>query len=409
MKSDLIVGLDIGTTKVCTLVAEIDGTGTLSLLGSGIAPCGGLRRGAVVDVDRTVEAILSSVESVQKATGIEIVSALVGVTGEHIASLNSKGVVAVKHPDGQVRRGDMDRVLESARLVVLPPERQIVQVVPRGYSLDGQDGITNPLGMCGSRLEVEAHVITGAEAFLRNIAVCVERAGLQIDALLLEPVVSGEAILLPAERELGVAVLDIGGGTTDIALFQGGEVCHTAVVPIGGELVTRDMAAFLRSTLEEAERVKRSDGHCWLASASASTTVAYAPLGSESATELITQHDLTEVIEARCSELFQMAKRELVRSGFWERLPAGVVLTGGGALLSGIEQLAHETLELPTRIGSVRLGTNRPAQFSMPTFATAVGLVQWGQRHGLFARDPRENGSLLRGFRSWLRRTTRAL
>lgn len=391
--SELVVALDIGTTKVCTLVAEVQAVGGLKLLGVGNVPCGGLRRGAVVDMARTVEAIEASVEQASTAAGVEIRSVLVGVTGEHIASLNARGVAAVLSPDREVRRADVDRVLESARLIVLPPDREIVHVLPRYFTLDGQEGIKNPVGMCGTRLEVETHIVTGASALLRNVSACVEKAGLTIEELILEPMASGEAVLLPAERELGVALLDIGGGTTDIAIFRQGEICHSAVVPVGGELVTRDVAAFLRTSLEEAERIKCASGCAQSGVLTEDEVLPYALLGHDLGGEgLAERRELAEVIEARCTEQMQLVRKELLRSNLFDALPAGVVLCGGGSLLPGLPALTEQLLGMPVRLGCVRSASAQAAGLTPPSFATAFGLVQWGTRRITPKKRPRPQG-----------------
>jgi len=377
--AELVVALDIGTTKVCTIVAEVQAVGRFKVLGVGTVPCLGLQRGAVVDMARTVQAIVASVEEASTAAGVEINTVLVGVTGEHITSLNAQGVVAVTSPDREVRRADVERVLESAKLIVLPPDREIVHTLPRYFTLDGQAGIKNPVGMCGTRLEVETHIVTGTTALLRNITACVEKAGLTIEELILEPMASGEAVLLPAERELGVALLDMGGGTTDIAIFRNGEICYSAVVPVGGALVSRDIAAFLRTSLEEAERIKCTLGCAVARLVPEHERLTYGPLGGSHQAEAFRQ-EVAEVIEARCTELFQLVRRELLRSGLFDALPVGVVLTGGGALLTGIGGLASETLQHPLRLGGVQSASAQAAGLAGPSFATGVGLIQWGTR-----------------------------
>ncbi|MCX6368518.1 MAG: cell division protein FtsA [Armatimonadetes bacterium] len=400
--SELVVALDIGTTKVCTLVAEVQAGGAVRLLGVGHVPCGGLRRGAVVDMAKTVEAIEASVEQAGVAAGVEIRSVLVGITGEHIASLNARGVAAVLSPDREVRRADVERVLESARLIVLPPDREIVHVLPRYFTLDGQEGIKNPVGMCGTRLEVDTHIVTGAAALLRNVSACVEKTGLTIEELILEPMASGEAVLLPAERELGVALLDIGGGTTDIALFRQGEICHSAVVPVGGTLVTRDVAAFLRTSLEEAERIKCAAGCAQPGTLSEEESLPYALLGSEEAGQgRAARRELAEVIEARCTEQMQLVKKELLRSNLFDSLPAGVVLCGGGALLPGLAELTEQLLGMPVRVGCVRTTSAQAAGLTTPSYATAFGLVQWGAKRIKPVRRLRPQGVLER-FRALL-------
>jgi cell division protein FtsA len=393
--SELVVALDIGTTKVCTLVAEAQAGQGIKLLGVGTVPCGGLRRGAVVDMARTVEAISASVEQAGTAAGVEIQSVLVGITGEHIASLNARGVAAVLSPEREVRRADVERVLESARLIVLPPDREIVHVLPRYFTLDGQEGIKNPVGMCGTRLEVDTHIVTGASALLRNVTACVEKAGLAIEELILEPMASGEAVLLPAERELGVALLDIGGGTTDIALFRQGEICHSGVVPVGGELVTRDVAAFLRTSLEEAERIKCASGCAQPEALSPDETLPYVLLGSDGQGQAA-RRELAEVIEARCVEQMQLVRKELLRSNLFDALPAGVVLCGGGALLPGLVPLTEKVLGMPVRLGCVRAASAQAAGLTPPSFATAFGLIQWGAKRVTPKQTRRPRGILAR-------------
>ncbi len=395
--SELVVALDIGTTKVCTLVAEVQAGGSVKLLGMGTVACSGLRRGAVVDMGRTVEAIEASVAQASATAGVEIHSVLVGVTGEHIASLNARGVAAVLSPEREVRRSDVERVLESARLIVLPPDREIVHVLPRYFTLDGQEGIKNPVGMCGTRLEVDTHIVTGATALLRNVSACVEKAGLLIEELILEPMASGEAVLLPAERELGIALLDIGGGTTDIALFRQGEICHSAVVPIGGSLVTRDVAAFLRTSLEEAERIKCVAGCAQPEMLSGQESLPYALLGSEEGGPgFAARHELAEVIEARCSEQMQLVRKELLRSNLYDALPAGVVLCGGGALLPGLAALTEQLLGMPVRVGCVRSASAQAASLTQPSYATAFGLIQWGAKRITPPKQLRPRGVLAR-------------
>lgn len=400
--ADLVVALDIGTTKVCTLVAEAQPGGQFRLLGLGNTPCSGLRRGTVIDMERTTQSILTSVEEASRAAGVEIRAVLVGVTGEHLTSLNAKGVATITNADREVRRTDVERVIDSAKLIVLPPDREIVQVLPRFFTLDGQEGIKNPIGMCGSRLEVETHLVTGASAPLRNLMACVEQTGLVIEELILEPMASGEAVLLPAERELGVALLDIGGGTTDIAVFRNGEICFSAVVPVGGSLVTRDIAAFLRSSIEEAERVKCTLGCARAREIVPDVSFPYGILGTEQSGSASRQ-ELADVIEARCNELFQLVRKEILRSGLFDALPVGVVICGGGSLLPGLERLAEETLHLPTRLGCVRAQGAQAADLTSPSFATAFGLIQWGARQ-FVSTKPLTRTQLLNPIQVFLRR-----
>lgn len=415
-KGDIVVGLDIGTTKVCTLIAEIggeNGSGPLSVdvLGVGITPSTGIRRGVVVDIEQTVQAIRDSVGKAQRMAGAEVHSVIVGVTGEHIASLNSRGVIAITHADREVTQEDVDRVLENSKVIVLPPDREIIHSIPRGYSLDGQNGIRSPVGMSGTRLEVETHIVTGATTFLRNVVTCVERAGLNVEDLVLEPIATGEAIVLPAERDLGVALVDIGGGTSDLAIFRGGDICYSAVIPVGGAYVTRDICAGLRVSPEEAERVKLAHG----------VAKVKQTLGDPDATFEVTRlgavepeeaplRELASIIEPRAQEIFRLVKQEINRSNYANHLPAGLVLSGGGAMLTGLKDLAADVTGLPTRVGHPRGVGGLMESVATPSYATAVGLVEWGARvHGVGAPARRDGlgGGFLSSLTVWLRRVLR--
>jgi len=406
---DIVVGLDIGTTKICTLIAEVspDASGRVDILGVGIAPSIGMRRGVVVDIEQTVRAIHESVDKAQRMAGADIHSVIVGVTGEHIASLNSRGVIAITHPDREVTQEDVERVLENSRVIVLPPDREIIHAIPRGFSLDGQNGIRSPVGMSGTRLEVETHIVTGATSFLRNVAACVERAGLHVEDTVLEPIATGESVLMTAEKEMGVVLIDIGGGTADLAIFRGGDICYSAVIPVGGNYVSRDISAGLRTTLEEAERVELAHGMAQAKYAPEEASFTYTQLGASETTECLAR-DLAEIIEPRVTEMFQMVRKGLNRSNYDGHLPAGMVLSGGGALLMGLTALAAEIVDMPVRIG-VPSGIGGLADsVSGPPFATGVGLVQWGGRAhaGMLARRD-ASGGLFAAVAAWMRRVFR--
>jgi cell division protein FtsA len=400
--------LDLGTTKVCTLIAEVVDRRAPDIIGVGVAASHGMRRGVVVDVERTVEAIKESVEAAQRIAGAEVAAVVVGVTGQHITSLNSRGVVAITHPERLVGRSDVERVLENARFVVRPPEREILHAIPRGFTLDGFSGIRNPVGMRGTRLEVDSHIVMGENALLRNVAICVEQAGLEIDDMVLEPIATAEAVLLSAEKELGVALIDIGGGTSDIAVFRDGEICFSGVVPIGGEYVTRDIAAGLRTHLEEAERVKRLFGEARARDVPSGEAFLLAPM-----TEPVGENGvptsrvlLAQIIEARVCELLEMAGKMLLRAGFDTSLPGGLVLSGGGSQLAGIRALAEETTGLPTRVGAPLGIGGLTESVAEPTFSTAVGLVRWGAR-GVLVAPRRPTQGLLGAVSGWMRRAFR--
>ncbi len=408
-KGDIVAGLDIGTTKVATIIAEVAHEGgRVNILGVGTAPSQGLRRGVVVDMERTIGAILESRDKAQRMAGAEIRSVVVGVTGEHIASVNSKGVIAITHPDRQVTDEDVSRVMENARVIVLPPDRDIIHAIPRGFTLDGQSGIRSPVGMSGTRLEVETHIVTGATTFLRNVAGCVERAGLAIEDMVLEPIATADAVLMNAEKDLGVVLVDIGGGTSDIAIYQNGDICWSGVVPVGGVYVTRDIAAGLRASLEEAERIKLEHGTTQLIGTGTGATFTYNHVGSDE--EATAKSELlAQIIEPRMHELFTLVRAEINRSNFAGRLPAGMVVSGGGAMLAGARDLAGQITGLPVRIGFPGGVGGLGESVSAPSFATGVGLVQWGGRlHAGSERTESANG-FFAAVREWIRRVLRGV
>ena len=408
-KGDLLVSLDIGTTKVQTIIAEIsDSEGPVSdrieVLGVGSAPSTGIRRGVVVDIEQTVQAIRESVEQARRMAGADVHAAIVGVTGEHIASLNSRGVIAITHANREVTQEDVDRVLENSRVIVLPPDREIIHALPRGYSLDGQNGIRSPVGMSGTRLEVETHIVTGATTFLRNVATCVERAGLHVEDMVLEPIATGEAVLIDAERDLGVALLDIGGGTSDLAIFRGGDICYSAVIPVGGEYVTKDISAGLRVSREEAERIKLAFGRARAPEHDADVSFTFLPLGAAEPIAL-TVRELSEIVGPRAQEILHLLKAELNRSNYAGHLPAGLVLSGGGAMLNGLQALSVEITGMPTRIGYPAAIGGQAALVTSPASATGVGLIRWGARTHARANARRDlPGGLFGAISHWIRR-----
>jgi cell division protein FtsA len=411
-KGDLIVGLDIGTTKILTMIAEVgDAEGTpidrLSVVGVGSAPSTGVRRGVIVDIESTAQAIRESVDAARRMAGADVHSAIVGVTGEHIASLNSRGVVAITHANREVTQEDVDRVMENSRVIVLPPDREIIHALSRGYSLDGQNGIRSPVGMCGTRLEVDTHIVTGATTFLRNVVSCVERAGLHVEDMVLEPIATGEAVLLDAEKSLGVALFDIGGGTSDLAIFRGGDICYSAIVPVGGDYVTRDISAGLRVSHEEAERIKIAYGRAQGADLRDEDTFTFQRLGAESP-DTLPLRDLTEIIGPRVQEIFHLLQAELQRSGFAGRLPAGLTLSGGGALLLEIRPVAAGITRMPTRLGVPRALGGLSENMQTPSYATGVGLIRWGALTHAGAHIRRaEGGGFIGALQHWIRRVLR--
>lgn len=396
-----IVGIDVGTTKVCTLVGEVDEEGALHIVGVGVVPSKGLRKGMVVNVSETTEAIAASVEKAERVSGYEIGRAHVGVAGAHISSFNSRGVVAVSRGHS-ITQDDVDRVLDAALAIAIPHNREVIHVIPRGYTVDGQDGVREPLGMHGFRLEVEAHIITGAATSIYNLVKCINQVGIEIDELVLAPLASGEAVLTDNEREMGVVLTDIGGGTTDMAIFIEGSIWHTVVLPIGGNHLTNDVAVGLRAPFGTAEEIKEKYGYARSEGVAADETIDVAVFGWDS-WQAISRRFLSEIIEARATEIFSIILQEVKRSGYDGLLPAGVVLCGGTAQLAGIRELGREILQLPARIGAPRDLQGLVDVLSSPAYATSVGLLLWRLREEA-ALPPRERpGGLWQRVVQWLR------
>lgn len=375
-RKEYIAGLDIGTTKTCCVLADVDlDNGTVDIIGVGLTPSDGVRRGVVVNLDATTEAIRSAVDKAQRMAGdVTVRSVVVGVTGEHISSLNSRGVIAITSPSREISESDVERVVDASRVIVLPPEREIIHSIPRGFIVDGQDGIKDPVGMSGSRLEVETHIVTGSSTFLDNVVKCIQRAGLAIESTVLEPIATSESAVMPAEKDLGVALIDIGGGTTDVAIFTGGEIYYTAVLPVGGNYVTKDIAVGLRAAQDEAEKVKIEHGCAMVDMVENEEAFSITSLGADEPREL-PREILARIIEPRMQEIFQMVREQITRSGYLEMLPAGAVVTGGGAQLPGTVQLAEKMLNMPVRLGLPRNIGGLHDTVHSPIYTTAVGLI----------------------------------
>jgi cell division protein FtsA len=389
-----VVALDIGTTKICTLVAEVSPPpdNVLRIVGVGTVPSKGIRKGVVVNVNEVTAAITESIHRAERTSGYEIASAYVGVAGAHINSINSRGVVAISRGERGIRPVDVERALEAARAIDIPHNREILHIIPRGFAVDGDEGVRDPLGMQAYRLEVEAHIVTGATSSIRNLIKCVQSSGIHIDALVLEPLASGEAALTDIEREMGVVLIDIGGGTTDIAIFIEGSIWHTVVLPTGGEQLTNDIAVGLRTPYNTAEEVKIKYGHTLPQTLMPEEMVKLEIFG-EDGQQQIPRQFLAEIIEARAEEIFEMTLKEIKRSGYDGLLPAGVVLCGGTAELPGIRDLAREIMGLPVRIGEPQDLRGLVDTLQSPAFATSVGLLKWGVAHDLPqpAQPPKSN------------------
>ncbi len=378
-----VAGLDIGTTKICCVIAERKESGSVDIIGYGRAASRGLRKGVVVNVDQTVEALKVAVEEAELMAGVSVDHALVGVAGGHIRGFNSRGVIAIAGRDREITQEDVDRVIESARAIQLPEDRVIFHAVPRSFILDGVGEIRNPVSMTGSRLEANVHIVTGSMPSLSNITNCVNRAGIEVDEMVLEQIAAAESVLTTDEKDLGVALVDIGGGTTDLAIFEHGSICHTAALPTGGDHFTNDIAVGLRTPVPEAERIKVKYG-CALASMVEDDQTIEVPSVGGRKPRVLSRHILCEILQPRTEEIFNLLREEIVRSGYEDSLTSGVVVTGGGAILEGVPELAEQIFDLPVRRGIPDGVRGLVDGVASPAFSTAVGLV----KHGLTSPAP---------------------
>ncbi|MEZ4552403.1 MAG: cell division protein FtsA [Dehalococcoidia bacterium] len=376
MANPTFAAIDVGTTKVCTVVAEVSAAGDLRILGVGVGPSAGLTKGMVDNIHAAIEAIASSVEKAERASGTRILSAHVGIAGPHVSSMNSRGIIAIADPRHPITEGDVARALESARIVNVPNNREVIHVVPRYYVVDGQEHVVDPLGMFGSRLDVETHVVTAGSSAMHNLMQCVEGAGVRVDSIILEPLASAEAVVDREELDQGAVICDIGGGTTDLAVFVQGAVVHTAVLPVGGAHMTRDLVVALRVPQPAAELAKRRYGHAIPSLVDEDEEVEVDAFGSEGR-KTVSRRLIAEVLQARTEELFEMVQAEIRRGVDQDVLSAGIVLSGGAASLPGIEMLAEDVLGLPARVGRPRHLAGLSDLLNDPAYATSVGLLRW--------------------------------
>ncbi len=396
-EKELIVGLDIGTSKVVAIVGEVRPDGVVDVVGLGTHPSRGLKKGVVVNIESTVQSIQRAVEEAELMAGCQIHSVYAGIAGSHIRSLNSHGIVAIR--DMEVTPQDVERVLDAARAVAIPADQRILHVIPQEYVIDNQEGIREPVGMAGVRLEARVHLVTGAVSAAQNIIKCVRRCGLEVDDIILEQLASSYAVLTEDEKDLGVALVDIGGGTTDIAVFTEGAIRHTAVIPIAGDQVTNDIAVALRTPTQHAEEIKVRYACALRQLASPEETIEVPSVGERPPRRLARQ-TLAEVVEPRYEELFGLVQAELRRSGLDELIAAGVVLTGGSAKMEGVVELAEEVFHMPVRLGVPQHVTGLVDVVRNPIYATGVGLLLFGHRH---RQGPRPRAPV-GGFRSvWQR------
>ncbi|GBE11054.1 cell division protein FtsA [bacterium BMS3Bbin12] len=377
-EKNLIVGLDIGTSKVVAIVGEIPPDGSIEIIGIGSNPSRGLKKGVVVNIESTVHSIQRAVEEAELMAGCQIHSVYAGIAGSHIRSLNSHGIVAIR--DREVGTSDMERVIDAARAVAIPADQRILHILPQEFIIDGQEGIHDPVGMSGVRLEAKVHMVTGAVSAAQNIIKCVRRCGLEVDDVILEQLASSQAVLTEDEKELGVCLVDIGGGTTDIAVFTEGSIRHTAVIPIAGDQVTNDIAVALRTPTQHAEDIKIKYACALTQLAGADETIEVPSVGERPARRLARQ-TLAEVVEPRYEELFTLIQAELRRSGFEELIAAGYVLTGGSSRMEGAVELAEEVFHMPVRLGTPQYVAGLVDVVRNPIYATGVGLLLFGRQN----------------------------
>ncbi len=407
----VIVGIDVGTTKVCTIVGQMQENGKVNILGVGQSASKGLDKGVVVNIDDVVHVIAASVEKAERLSGYRIETAYVGVAGRHVSSLNSRGVVAIGQPDYEISRNDVARAVEAAQAIAIPTQREVIHVIPRAYIVDGNEGIRDPIGMSGFRLEVETHIVTGEVMAIQNLIKSVQRAEVEVSDMVLQPLASGEAVLKPEDKDRGVILVDIGGGTTDIAIFIQGGIWHTSVIPVGGNHFTNDIVYVLQTPYNTAEWLKIQYGNAIPEPAENEQEdlidVETLSIGEK---QTINRHILNDIINARAEEIIELIYTEIQRSGYSGVLQAGIVLTGGGAQLRRLDELMRSMLNMPVRIG-VPYGLAGLAEtIDSPPYATSVGLLRWGARHGLshlaLARgglDREGGGNIYDRFKSWLK------
>ena len=407
----LVTGLDIGTNKIAVIIAEEDEVQGFQVIGVGVAPSEGLRRGVVVNLDKTVQSIERALHEAELMAGREVESVYVGIAGDHIRSINSRGVVAVSGPTHEITMDDVRRVIDAAKAVSLPIDREIIHVIPQEYIVDGQGGIKNPVGFSGVRLEAEVHIVTGAVTSAQNIYRCVQRAGLKVRGLVLEPLASSYAVLGEDEKEIGVGLIDLGGGTTDIALFFEGSIRHTAVIGLGGRNVTNDIAQGLRTPLDQAESIKLKHG-CAIESRAENGQLIEVPGVGGRPSTMVPKTYLTAIIQPRVEEILTLAKREIQRSDYADFLSAGIVLTGGGAMLEGIVELAEQIFDMPVKLGIPHGFGGLVGLARSPIHATGIGLIHYGlnfKEEDMTPQQEEDESDLFENILNWMKRIVKDL
>lgn len=386
-----IVALDIGTSKVCTLVGEITDRGQLKVIGKGTAPMKGTRRGNIINLDQAIEAVKKAVDEAEVMAGLEVESVYVGMSGDHIRSVNSRGVVSVTGKHREISREDIDRVIDASKSIAIPAELEILHVIPREFVVDGQDGIHDPLGMTAARLEANVHIVTGARTHNQNVLTCVNKAGIAVRELVLEQLAAAEAVLTQDEREMGVLLMDIGGGTTDYAVFLEGNVVHTNVLPVGAGHFTSDISVVLRTPMEDAERIKKRYG-CALSTLVGEDDPIEIPTVGGRAAKILTRQELTGILEPRAAEIAKLVYRDIEKVGLDKDIRSGVVLVGGGAEMDGMVEMVEQVFDQQSRKGIPRGVGGLSDTVSGPEWAAAAGLLLWGMKNRSRVRKPAKRG-----------------
>ena len=403
-KNSYVVGLDIGTKKVAAIIGEITDEKKVEIIGIGTAESRGLRKGIVVNLDSTVAAIKKAQEEAELMAGVEIDAAFIGISGAHIKSFNSRGVIAVSGKNREISRDDIKRVIEQSKAVSIPPDREIIHIIPQEFVVDDQDGIKDPLGMSGIKLEVNVHIITGAITSVQNLRTCVARAGIEIEQVVLNQIATSSSILTHDEMELGVGLIDIGGGTTEVAIFERGSLWYTSVIPIGGDNFTNDIAVGLRTPIPDAEKIKKKFGCVSHPLVDEQETIEVPTVGRGKKPRVLSRQLLADIIHPRAEEIFRLVDNDIKRMGYEKSLNSGIVVTGGTALLDGLEEVAEEIFDLPVRRGDPSGVGGLVDRVGTPDFATTVGLIQYGYnlyREKGLPRDRKK--SFWSKFKDWLK------
>lgn len=400
---DILVGLDIGTTKICAVVAEVRDDG-VEIIGVGFHPSIGLKKGVVINVESTVKSIRKAVEDAERMAGVEINSVYIGIAGSHIKGMNSHGVIAIKGQE--VSQEDIDRVLDAAKAVAIPLDREVLHVLPQEYIVDDQGGIMDPVGMTGVRLEARVHIVTGAATAIQNLVKCTNRAGLDVADIVLQPLASAEAVLTQEEKDLGVGLIDFGGGTTDLVLFVDGTIRHSSVLGLGGNNLTNDIAIGLKTPMSDADKIKVLHGCCLSSMVARDENIEVPSVGGRKP-RLLSRQILAEILEPRVEEIFNLLDQDINNTGLKDSLTSGLVITGGSALVMGLSEMADQIFQLPTRIGYPRRISGLVDMVNSPMFATAVGLVLYALEHQsdkkIHIRDSNIFNKVTGRMRSWFK------